>query len=135
MRAATRGFPPCFLFAYLQCARATQVLAAWRAQEPINAHAHLLSMLLGSSEQASLQEGPPAPPALVSCLSCGWVVVMGRSWGPVQPLQGGALCGLEGARLKQAMSKDVCLDRDPNPPMDTPPPKGFKWTLGQACDL
>ena len=32
-------------------------LAAWRAQEPINAHSHLLSMLLGSSESIPVHEG------------------------------------------------------------------------------
>eukprot|EP00667_Euglena_gracilis_P019563 EG_transcript_20993 len=34
-----------------------EVLAAWRAQEPINAHAHLLSMLLGSSETIPVAGG------------------------------------------------------------------------------
>lgn len=29
----------------------------WRAQEPINAHGHLLSMLLGNSEAVPVQEG------------------------------------------------------------------------------
>jgi secondary thiamine-phosphate synthase enzyme len=29
----------------------------WRAQEPINAHAHLLSMCLGSSESLPLVDG------------------------------------------------------------------------------
>jgi thiamine phosphate synthase YjbQ (UPF0047 family) len=32
-------------------------LQAWRAQEPINAHSHLLSMLLGSSECIPVHEG------------------------------------------------------------------------------
>jgi thiamine phosphate synthase YjbQ (UPF0047 family) len=32
-------------------------LEAWRAQEPINAHSHLLSMLLGSSESIPVVEG------------------------------------------------------------------------------
>ena len=32
-------------------------LAAWRAQEPINAHSHLLSMLLGSSESIPVVDG------------------------------------------------------------------------------
>lgn len=34
-------------------------LAAWRAQEPINAHAHLLSMTLGSSESIPVVDGMP----------------------------------------------------------------------------
>jgi len=34
-----------------------KVLAAWRAQEPINAHAHLLSMLLGNSETIPIADG------------------------------------------------------------------------------
>jgi len=32
-------------------------LAAWRAQEPINAHSHLLSMILGSSESIPVHQG------------------------------------------------------------------------------
>jgi thiamine phosphate synthase YjbQ (UPF0047 family) len=32
-------------------------LAAWRAQEPINAHSHLLSMILGSSEAIPVHKG------------------------------------------------------------------------------
>ena len=32
-------------------------LAAWRAQEPINAHSHLLSMILGSSESIPVHRG------------------------------------------------------------------------------
>ena len=32
-------------------------LAAWRLQEPINAHSHLLSMLLGSSESIPVMDG------------------------------------------------------------------------------
>ena len=32
-------------------------LAAWRAQEPINAHSHLLSMILGSSESIPVHNG------------------------------------------------------------------------------
>lgn len=32
-------------------------LQAWRAQEPINAHAHLLSMMLGSSEAIPIVDG------------------------------------------------------------------------------
>ena len=32
-------------------------LEAWRAQEPINAHSHLLSMLLGSSESIPVVDG------------------------------------------------------------------------------
>uniref|UniRef100_A0A7S1IA51 Secondary thiamine-phosphate synthase enzyme n=1 Tax=Eutreptiella gymnastica TaxID=73025 RepID=A0A7S1IA51_9EUGL len=34
-----------------------QVLEAWRAQEPINAHAHLCAMLLGSSETIPIVGG------------------------------------------------------------------------------
>ena len=34
-----------------------QVLQAWRDQEPINAHSHLLSMLLGSSEAIPVVDG------------------------------------------------------------------------------
>jgi len=34
-----------------------ETLNAWRAQEPINAHSHLLSMLLGSSESIPVQDG------------------------------------------------------------------------------
>lgn len=34
-----------------------EVLAAWRAQEPINAHSHLLAMLLGSSESIPVSNG------------------------------------------------------------------------------
>ena len=30
---------------------------AWRAQEPINAHSHLLSMLLGNSESVPVTDG------------------------------------------------------------------------------
>lgn len=33
------------------------VLEAWRAQEPINAHSHLLAMLLGSSETVPVADG------------------------------------------------------------------------------
>jgi secondary thiamine-phosphate synthase enzyme len=33
------------------------VLEQWRAQEPINAHSHLLSMLLGSSESIPVVNG------------------------------------------------------------------------------
>jgi secondary thiamine-phosphate synthase enzyme len=32
-------------------------VAEWRAQEPINAHAHLLAMLVGSSESLPLVDG------------------------------------------------------------------------------
>jgi len=34
-----------------------QQLAAWRAQEPINAHSHLASMLLGSTESIPVVDG------------------------------------------------------------------------------
>ena len=34
-----------------------ETLQAWRAQEPINAHSHLLSMLLGSSESIPVHDG------------------------------------------------------------------------------
>jgi thiamine phosphate synthase YjbQ (UPF0047 family) len=34
-----------------------QILQAWRDQEPINAHSHLLSMLLGSSESIPVVDG------------------------------------------------------------------------------
>ena len=30
---------------------------AWRAQEPINAHSHLLTMLLGTSETVPVHQG------------------------------------------------------------------------------
>lgn len=33
------------------------VLKAWRAQEPINAHSHLISMILGSSESIPVVDG------------------------------------------------------------------------------
>lgn len=32
-------------------------LAAWRAQEPVNCHSHLLSMLLGNSEAIPVSRG------------------------------------------------------------------------------
>ena len=35
----------------------TQQLQAWRDQEPINAHSHLLSMLVGSSESIPVTDG------------------------------------------------------------------------------
>ena len=34
-----------------------EVLQAWRNQEPINAHSHLISMLLGSSESIPVVDG------------------------------------------------------------------------------
>jgi len=34
-----------------------QVLEAWRAQEPINAHAHLLAMLLGATLSVPVSDG------------------------------------------------------------------------------
>ena len=34
-----------------------KVLEAWRAQEPFNAHSHLLSMMLGNSETIPVADG------------------------------------------------------------------------------
>jgi thiamine phosphate synthase YjbQ (UPF0047 family) len=34
-----------------------EVLEAWRAQEPVNAHSHLLGMLLGNSETIPISDG------------------------------------------------------------------------------
>ena len=41
----------------IDCMDGPKGLAAWRAQEPINAHSHLLSMILGSSEAIPVHKG------------------------------------------------------------------------------
>jgi thiamine phosphate synthase YjbQ (UPF0047 family) len=47
-----------------------QQLDAWRAQEPINAHSHLISMLLGSSESIPVVDGNMV---IGQVRSCGYV--------------------------------------------------------------